>query len=679
MHKKIKKAQLGLNTSSLISNIALQQPTTNYYSWMSPTQKYSALNQQYTFNNPFTTNKNLGDWETYLNSIQANQQQNPIDYLNFIGGLSGGVSNALGQITNVIGNNTSSPVTQAISTAINGLGQKAISSVGKSVGNEVARQLGTSTLKEGFKNLTTSGLKSATKTGLSNAFNASSLGSVALNVANQFAPQKKEYSGDKGNITKGLDDAYNKLSDAVAFIPGLGTTASLIMNGGALAGKYINKWGGGTDGMTTTDAILGSDFLNLSPIGMINGFGGKRAKLFNYNTREDQQDRNYISGSYNMQKLEDANHKSGKKYGLFSSGARKKANSLIETANTQANVLKGISQKSQFQNTFGNAMQNINTVDYYKNIQGYQPNYLHAGKHGMKIEKEEEFIVPDISNFVPIIATEEQVAKFKDGGSFNVIPEGALHARKHNMENTEGLTKKGIPVVDAEGKQQAEIEKNEIIFRKEVTTAIEEAIKDGSDKKAIEIGKLLVKEIFKNTKDNTGLIQELTEETPSVEEQVKEHEVFPKYQNGGIVRSMEELIDYANKQNPRFVQRFKEATLRTIPGKDGQVMSHVLGYAEDNGKTYVYPQVQEIDNNLKYFDDWKEAFDTALKNKNVLEMSPEEAELFTTNYKKYYPSFKQYISKKENGGILNNLDLSKLSTVEKDTLLQLLLQKAAND
>ena len=683
MRKKIKKAQLGLNTSSLISNIALQQPTTNYYSWMSPTQKYSALNQQYTFNNPFTTNKNLGDWETYLNSIQANQQQNPIDYLNFIGGLSGGISNALGQVTNVIGSNTSSPVTQAISTAINGLGQNAISSVGKSVGKEVAKQLGTSTLEEGFKNLTTSGLKSAAKTGLSNAFSASSLGSVALSVANQFAPQKTEYSGDKGNITKGIDNAYNKLSDAAVFIPGLGTTTSLAMKGVSLGGKYINKWGGGTDGMTTTDAILGSDLLKLSPLGMtvsmINGFGGKRAKTFNYNTREDQQDRNYISGSYNMQKLEEANHKSGKKYGLFSSGARKKADSLIETANTQANVLKGISQKSQFQNTFGNAMQNINTVNYQKNIQGYQPNYMHIGKQGMKIEKQEEdFIIPDISDFNPIIATEEEVLKFKEGGSFNIIPDGALHARKNNMD-VEGITKKGIPVVDKEGNQQAEIEKNEIIFRKEVTNQIEEAIKDGSDKKAIEIGKLLVKEIFKNTKDNTGLIQELTEETPSVEEQVKEHEVFPKYQNGGIVRSMEELIDYANKQNPRFVQRFKEPTLRTIPGKDGQVMSHVLGYAEDNGKTYVYPQVQEIDNKLKYFDDWKEAFDTALKNQNVLEMSPEEAELFTTNYKKYYPSFKEYINKKENGGILdkNTLDLSKLSSEEKDTLLQLLLQKAS--
>ena len=50
--------------------------------------------------------------------------------------------------------------------------------------------------------------------------------------------------------------------------------------------------------------------------------------------------------------------------------------------------------------------------------------------------------------------------------------------------------------------------------------------------------------------------------------------------------------------------------------------------------------------------------------------------LFTTNYKKYYPSFKEYINKKENGGIIdkNTLDLSKLSSEEKDTLLQLLLQ-----
>ena len=657
---------MGLNTSSLIGNTSLQQPNLGYYSWLSASQKLPLYNQQFNFTN------NLPQ--------QPQQQQNPLDYLSFLQNGSGALSQAVGQIDSTIQSNSSSPVTKAISSAVTGISRNALTSVGQNVGSEVVKQLGKSTLKEGFKNLSISGLKSAAKSGLGKAFSGASLGGVALSVANQFAPQKREYSGDKGNLTKGLDNAYDTLSDAVSVIPGFGTAASLITKGGSLAGKFINKWGGGTDAMTSTDAILGSSFLNLTPLGLVNGFGGQKTTSFNFGNREDKQDRNYISGLYNMQKLEDAEHKADKKYGLFSSGARHKADSLIQDANRKAQFIKTISQKSQFQNTFGNAMQNINTVDYQKKLQGYQPNYMHIGKNGMKIEKqEEEFIIPDISEFKPIIATEEQLQKFKEGGSFNIIPDGALHARKNNME-LDGITKKGIPVVDKDGNQQAEIEKNEIIFRKEVTTQIEEAMQDGSDKKAIEIGKLLVKEIFKNTKDNTGLIKEVTkEDTPTLEDQIREHEVFPKHQNGGNIRSMEELISYANKKNPRFVQRLNETTLRTIPGKDGQVMSHVLGYADADGKTYVFPQVQEIDNNLKYFDDWKEAFNNALKNQNVLEMSPKEAELFTTNYKKYYPSFKQYISKKENGGILNNLDLSKLSTVEKDTLLQLLLQKAAND
>jgi len=35
----------------------------------------------------------------------------------------------------------------------------------------------------------------------------------------------------------------------------------------------------------------------------------------------------------------------------------------------------------------------------------------------------------------------------------NVIPEGALHARLHHMDNAEELTKKGIPVIDNNGDQ----------------------------------------------------------------------------------------------------------------------------------------------------------------------------------------------------------------------------------
>ena len=91
----------------------------------------------------------------------------------------------------------------------------------------------------------------------------------------------------------------------------------------------------------------------------------------------------------------------------------------------------------------------------------------------------------------------------------NVIPEGALHARKHHMENTEDYTQKGIPVIDNKGEQQAEIELNEIIFNLEVTKKLEELCEDGSDEAAIEAGKLLVQEILFNTEDRTGLIDTL--------------------------------------------------------------------------------------------------------------------------------------------------------------------------
>ena len=111
---------------------------------------------------------------------------------------------------------------------------------------------------------------------------------------------------------------------------------------------------------------------------------------------------------------------------------------------------------------------------------------------------------------------------FKQGGQMNVIPEGALHARKNNMEGAgEDFTAKGIPVMTADGKEQvAEIEKNEIVFNKEVTDFIEENYKkfysdevssSEKDELAIKVGKRLVKEILKNTDDRTGLIEEVAD------------------------------------------------------------------------------------------------------------------------------------------------------------------------
>ena len=117
--------------------------------------------------------------------------------------------------------------------------------------------------------------------------------------------------------------------------------------------------------------------------------------------------------------------------------------------------------------------------------------------------------------------TSKEPQQFKEGGQMNVIPEGSLHARLHHMEGADNLTKKGIPVVDNEGNQQAEVERAEIIFNKEVTDKLEELLKKFNSEEhtakekddfAIEAGKLLSTQIIENTDDRAGLINKVENE-----------------------------------------------------------------------------------------------------------------------------------------------------------------------
>ena len=136
----------------------------------------------------------------------------------------------------------------------------------------------------------------------------------------------------------------------------------------------------------------------------------------------------------------------------------------------------------------------------------------YSGANGLK--DTHDLIFDDSANRYRYVKKEVKPEEFKEGGQLNVIPEGSLHARLHHMENGDKLTKKGIPVVDNEGNQQAEIERNEIIFNLEVTKKLEELEKKfreaekqrDKDDIAIEAGKLLAKEIMENTDDRTGLI-----------------------------------------------------------------------------------------------------------------------------------------------------------------------------
>lgn len=148
--------------------------------------------------------------------------------------------------------------------------------------------------------------------------------------------------------------------------------------------------------------------------------------------------------------------------------------------------------------------QSYDAQNFNRNSGGQQ--YSALGKHGMKLLSKEEL--------GKILSSHQEITKFQNGGSI-MIPEGALHAHKHHMEDVnpelaEDLTKKGIPVVvtDSEGnvEQCAEIEKEEIIFEKSLTQQIEELWKKGDEESMIEAGKLIVDALFNDCTDNTGLI-----------------------------------------------------------------------------------------------------------------------------------------------------------------------------
>lgn len=167
-----------------------------------------------------------------------------------------------------------------------------------------------------------------------------------------------------------------------------------------------------------------------------------------------------------------------------------------------------------------NSVQNVITNNQVALAGGLSTSAL-AAKRGGKLER--------LKSYKP--------SKHRNGGKLknielseesSVIPEGALHAHKHNLD-LDGITQKGIPVlqnidesvetleeIKKQGgglQQSAEIEREEIIFSKELTDYIEEARaewhKTNSNDILEEVGKRVTKELLFNTRDNAGLIEEM--------------------------------------------------------------------------------------------------------------------------------------------------------------------------
>ena len=422
------------------------------------------------------------------------------------------------------------------------------------------------------------------------------------------------------------------------------TIAGGAMKIAGLGNKLMSAVGGGTDGMTTVDAILGSSFLGLDPLSLINGFGGQKADTFSKDLNTFAQ----IGSSYGGSdaQADYASSMSGKKYGLFSSAARHRANAQIAEAKRQQGIMADIANTAEMQNNLTATM--TDTLAQRRKLAlsgGYQQGAIHAAKHGMRLffsdsmlkktqdilkrqeggpiidiqeneykieEPSEEWIIKQdkIDNFLSMIQPlaeinpelPDQIAsldydeidqiidrleeegitdgqemadwfveyfknkegneeseedkyqiqeseeeseqsdendennpeKFQNGGQMSVIPDGSLHAHKHDIINEAketnpdlelkgNITKKGIPVVAIEegGKveQQAEVEREELILSKECTDSIEELRQKyhseesqaEKDRIATEAGKILVEELSTNLDDRANLMEKVEE------------------------------------------------------------------------------------------------------------------------------------------------------------------------
>ncbi len=491
---------------------------------------------------------------------------------------------------------------------------KAVNGLSKSAANMATGTAG-STVKPG------GGLFSKANIG-----NTMSKAGGYADMIGSFIPKKEQSA-----LTTGLNQGYDAAANMISSVPGVGTIVGGAMKIGGMLSDGLTALGVGTDQMTTTDKILDSKFMKLTPMGLVNAFGAKKADTIYKDNETWEQQGSAYGGS--MAKVDDALTKSGKKYGAFSGKARRKANAQIAEAKRQQNLVSDINQEAQ--DAF--AASNYSGIGLRNELAlsgGYRN--MAVGRNGMKIlDAESQWArevlnkarevnklqkggkVDGITGAAPKIAFEswyetvpsdrndttsynlrrafelapkEELEawrtssvedlrngknhlnsvylnpktgiyefmkaknhptlkyelewynskdpeaikfrnaydldmsgdyykyvpkKFAEGGKVNVIPDGALHAHKHHLEDIspeyEQVTSKGIPVVtEEEGgklKQHAEIERNEIIFRLEVTKKLEELMKDGSDDAAIEAGKLLAHEIINNTVDNTGLME----------------------------------------------------------------------------------------------------------------------------------------------------------------------------
>lgn len=302
-------------------------------------------------------------------------------------------------------------------------------------------------------------------------------------------------------IRSGMSDMAIKSGNPIAMAVGLGTKiVDEVMDATGARSSQISKEVKEKTGITGAARFLNNamNFLPGNPLAM----GGKKLTDAEI-SQETENIRSAFTGT--LDDIDAAQSIGGSRVNFMLSGkTRRRMNNYVKEQNRKNNLLTDISRTNTLRKQSDYA-QDLNK----QNLNRYSGNTyqnMAVGKEGLKL--------PNREMLDAIYA--KKVTTFKDGGVIgvdsNVIPEGALHKELNHMEEyneelDKVITDKGIAVVatDKDGKveQVAEIEKEEIVFRLELTKKIEELWHNGSQEAMLKAGKLLVKEIMGNTDDNT--------------------------------------------------------------------------------------------------------------------------------------------------------------------------------
>lgn len=528
------------NFSSNITGYSnVPQTITSESGFTRPDMKNMNLQQMEAYTTPSFRQQLGSNIQNYATSYAINKLGNSIGLESSINGLTSGLINSNGVATRMIGG--------AANSALKNVAVGAIAGAAKAAGKSLTTAAIGSGLKAGAKGALSSMGSASSITGLANA---------GIQVA--FGNQRKA----------GWENAVNTVGGIASMIPGVGWglgagLAAFNLIGGLTGKKTIAATGKDWQSRQAQSSVAGGYGGAMEDIadaesreGSYSGFnsGARRkanrllAKTNDWkDTMWDWAQRNDLNDirSNQMNSINNSQYQTAVNggYDLNNSGRMligKEGAKLFDSYKSIKEYTKRIKSAKQGSKLVKEESK-VEEPIIDKELERYYDDPLFSTKskynddfhQGGSWSEDGKTFTP--SEFSLFNFTQEQIAEalskefpeaslnitdevraFKEGGKvnsrdMNVIPEGALHARLNHMDNKD-FTKKGIPVVAKDGdklEQTAEIERNEIIFNLSVTNKLEELMKDGSAKAALEAGKLLAEEILHNTIDNTGLIKEV--------------------------------------------------------------------------------------------------------------------------------------------------------------------------